>query len=178
MPIILVVVAFVVLLQIREWWRGDDWEIRQASEAAAARQAEDDSEASYDLPPLDVPEPAILDVPEPAIVPVLTAPDRLLVCRAAIATMMGRPIDIIAADERVDLVWVSYVRPDDGTRWSDVCRFNGNRVEWAYVENGQIGRWRTHPDDEVITFRLTEREVEIVMDFGDGSTTQKSFLRE
>ena len=74
------------------------------------------------------------------------------------------------------IVFLSYVRKDDGTLWSFRCKVEGNRVIWA-SEPG--GRWRTDLADDRISYRIVEASqepsIEIVEAYEDGSATRKSF---
>ena len=79
----------------------------------------------------------------------MTTKDMGRVCRAAIATVMGRDPSIIrVTGTNGNIVDVRYTR-DDGTIWSNRCRVESGRVTWAAIENGQPGRWRT---EDNITF--------------------------
>ena len=102
--------------------------------------------------------------------------DRILICRATIAALMGRPINIVVATEVDDaVVRTSYRRPDDGSIWQNLCRLEGKRVVWASVwKDGSLGRWRNHPLDSIVTFQLSGSGVTI---FVDGSSTAKSYPR-
>ena len=99
------------------------------------------------------------------------------ICRAAIATLMGRPIEIVTAAEVEDgMIQTQYRRPDDGTVWLNLCRFDGNRVVWSAIQSdGTAGRWRNHPLDPVVTFDVQATALKIkVMDGGD-LTAEKRF---
>jgi len=96
------------------------------------------------------------------------------VCRATIATIMGRDpaiIKVYRTDE--ESVHVTYVRPDDGVIWSQRCRFEGHRVIWA----SPTGRWRTLPEDGVLTFSSSGDTLTINERFSDGSSRSKTFTR-
>ena len=110
---------------------------------------------------------------------VLDSGETAFVCRAAIAAMMFRDIEIISAVERADgFVGTSYKRPSDGKRWDNVCKLNGDRVIWASLqENGTIGRLRIHPDDEIVSFSLTAEGVTITQDFGSNSIIVEAYKR-
>jgi len=75
--------------------------------------------------------------------------------------------------------YVSYVRQDDNTTWSYLCKFEGNRVIWAGAGSpsspNAIGRWRTHPQDEVITYAIVGDKVTIKERYSDGSSNEESF---
>ena len=105
------------------------------------------------------------------------AKDREFVCRAAIAAIMGRPIEIVAAtDSRDGPIITSYRRPDDLTLWRNACRLEGDRVEWASIrDDGSIGRWRNHLRDSVVTFDSTGVSVTIMETHADGSATKTSY---
>ncbi|WP_103120578.1 hypothetical protein [Methylopila sp. Yamaguchi] len=95
------------------------------------------------------------------------------ICKATIAKVMGRDPRIIRTDtQESGIYYLSYVR-DDGTLWSYRCRLEGNQVIWA----SDKGRWRTHPDDETLTYRLSQdrRSLTISEKFSDGSSTEASF---
>jgi hypothetical protein len=94
------------------------------------------------------------------------------VCRATIAAIMGRDPRIIkVTKEEAGVVYVSYVRPGDGTVWNQRCRFEGARVIWAT----ETGRWRDHPLNEVISYSSTSTAVTIQQKFGDGSASTKMY---
>lgn len=109
----------------------------------------------------------------------LSEEDRRFVCRASIATLMSKQIESIEAVSTSDgMISTSYVRTDDNSIWKNVCSFDGNQVNWAWVENGQRGRWRNDPLDEKVSFTLTDGVVAVILSFGDGSELTKSFKRD
>lgn len=100
--------------------------------------------------------------------------DLPMICKAAIAKIMGRDPSIIRIDRRSsDVVFLSYTRADDRTRWAYRCRIDGNRVIWA----SDTGRWRDDPRDEKAYFeRLTNPpRIRIVERFSDGSEADAVF---
>ena len=107
----------------------------------------------------------------------LDSEDRMLICRATIAAIMGRPIGIITANEsQSDTIPTTYQRPDDGSVWRNMCRISGNRVIWASVRaDGSRGRWRSHPLDSYVRFELSETSLTITETFGDGSESIATF---
>ena len=109
----------------------------------------------------------------------LVTEDRMLICRAAIATTMGRPIGIITADEgQNDTVQTTYYRPGDNSIWRNMCRISGDRVIWASIrDDGSRGRWRSHPLDPYLRYELSEASLTITEIYGDGSTSRASFPR-
>ncbi len=111
----------------------------------------------------------------------LSSSDIDFVCRAAIAEIMGRDIAIMEATkvavENKQIMQISYVRPSDNTRWTQHCYLEGDDVIWAGVENGVVGRWRNHPNDESIKFKLSGDKVTISQIFGDGSSISDTFSR-
>ena len=109
----------------------------------------------------------------------VSSDDRVLICRAAIATIMGRSISIITGTEAGNgVIRTYYKRPDDGTTWQNACKLVGDRAVWASVRSdGSIGRWRDDQLDSTVTFRLNDRKVTIEESFGDGSSTTESYLR-
>lgn len=94
------------------------------------------------------------------------------ICKAAIATMFSKHPSIILVDGiEGDMVRLSYVRSDDGTTWRYRCRISGDQIIWA----SDTGRWRTHPDDEKVTFKIVGNAVIINEFYKDGSTKVKTF---
>ncbi len=97
---------------------------------------------------------------------------REMICRAAIATIFARDVSTIAVDRVVEnVVWLSYVRPSDGSRWVNRCRLDGSRVIWA----SETGRWRNLKEDSVITFLKTRSALRIRERFPDGESVLKDF---
>ena len=94
------------------------------------------------------------------------------ICKAAVAAMMGRDPKIMKIDRRDgDIVHLSYIRTDDGTRWSYRCRLEGDRVIWA----SDTGRWRTDPADEKILFSINAKGVTITQAWTDGSKSTDTY---
>ncbi len=102
-----------------------------------------------------------------------TQPSHSSVCKAAIGAIMGRDPAIISAEPSGDIVSWNYVRPNDKTVWGGRCRIAGNTIVWQTTN----GRWRDHPADELITWRLAGSQVVIRQKFSDGSIVDKSFDR-
>lgn len=97
------------------------------------------------------------------------------VCRATIASVMGRDPAIMNAWAEDDVQFVTYRRPDDRKVWTYRCRLEGNRVIWA----AEQGRWRNGPMDGVITFELSQggKSVRITEVQEDGSKSQATYPR-
>jgi endogenous inhibitor of DNA gyrase (YacG/DUF329 family) len=96
------------------------------------------------------------------------------ICRAGIGLIMGRDPKIIRAREAGGIVFLSYTRSDDATVWKYRCRLEGDRIIWA----SDPGRWRTHPDDEQLYFRVlpdSEARLQVEERYSDGSANQKTF---
>ena len=109
----------------------------------------------------------------------MTDEDRQYVCRASISMLMGRQIEIITASKLTDeTTMTSYQRQSDGKIWKNVCRFDGDKVIWAAIlGDGSIGRWRNHPLDEVLEFKLENGGVMITLTYPDGGSTERSYTR-
>lgn len=103
------------------------------------------------------------------------------VAKAVIATIMGKNPSIIRVKNHTEkgIYHVSYVRPDDNTKWAYLCKFDGNKAIWAGAgsptDPNTIGRWRTHPADSVIIFAINGNNVTIKERFSDGSSSEKTF---
>ena len=97
------------------------------------------------------------------ISPTYTPEQLSMICRAGIAAEFGRSHKIMRAKAQGDgLIRVTYNRPDDGKLWKSDCKVEGSRIVWrtvdAFGDNG-AGRWRTGPDDDVLTFTLQGKSV-------------------
>lgn len=100
------------------------------------------------------------------------------VCKAAVATMMGRDPKIVKVKKTKDgIVYLSYRRPDDGKLWAYRCKFEGDQVIWASDNADSLGRWRTHPADEKINYRTSQGGTVLRIEerYGDSSSTSKEF---
>lgn len=94
------------------------------------------------------------------------------ICKAAVATIMGRPVSIISATEKAGgEVALSYTRSDDGSVWKFKCKLDGDRAIWA----ADGGRWRTNPDDGVVRFSVDASSLEITESYGGNVATSKRF---
>lgn len=108
--------------------------------------------------------------------PVLTDDQRVLVCRATAAAMGYHPLDIVQGDMLSEgLASATYNRPSNNTRWTTHCKFDGDRVIWANVENGKRMRWRDNHLDEKILWRIDGRKVTVIQVWGDGSRSTDSY---
>lgn len=108
----------------------------------------------------------------------LSRADQERVCRAAIADMNGHPPRIVRVVSSNDgIVRVRYTRPSDGKVWTNECRIEANRVVWRTVDafgpGSGLGRWRTHPADEVVTYSAEGDKVNITTTFpGEPPSTE------
>ena len=99
-----------------------------------------------------------------------------LVCKAAIAEIMGRDpriVQIVRSD--ADVHYLSYVRQSDQSKWTYRCRVDGNRVIWA----SDPGRWRTDPRDGTVKFDIINsgRSIKIIESVGGTETYELSRLK-
>ncbi|MDZ4066856.1 MAG: hypothetical protein U1E06_08365 [Tabrizicola sp.] len=120
--------------------------------------------------------------PEPAEEPIATISDTDLgrVCRGAVAALNGRDPAIIKVEQIENgVAYVGYERPDDGKVWKNRCRVDGDRVIWASVDldgpGSGPGRWRTHADDEIVTYALDGPTVKVRIGYGDGSGSEEAY---
>ena len=96
------------------------------------------------------------------------------VCKGAISAVFFPPIDSIRVVKEVGpVVFVSDIRKSDGSQWNTRCRIDGSSIIWATAD----GRWRTHPKDEKISFRVDRASgtFTIRQAFEDGSSDEKTF---
>lgn len=100
------------------------------------------------------------------------------VCKAAIAELFGHSPRIMkAAPQENGIVRISYKRPDDGKLFKNDCQLHGNRIMWRGVNvspGSGPGRWRTHHDDEVLTFKVKGKSVELTTTYSDGSSATET----
>ena len=94
------------------------------------------------------------------------------ICKAGVATVMGRDPSIMRIDTEVGgVLYLSYVRADDGSLWSNKCKVDGNLIIWA----SNTGRWRNHPADPRLSYRIQAEIIYVEEKYSDGSATKKSF---
>jgi len=97
------------------------------------------------------------------------------ICKAGIAKIMGRNPAIIKIDRVAnDAIYLSYVRQDDQTKWKYKCKVEGNRIIWG----SDIGRWRIHPMDSKVSFKVAGSSITVVDAFGDGSSSKETYSLE
>ncbi|ATM95782.1 Uncharacterised protein [Yersinia frederiksenii] len=110
------------------------------------------------------------------------------VCRAGIATVMGREIKTIkaSASPSSEIVLLTYTRPDDRKVFSYQCKLSGNFIIWSeagvstnrWEGNGEIDSLLTYTvntQDET-TKKKSRSELVIEEKYPDGDQTSKSFL--
>lgn len=94
------------------------------------------------------------------------------ICKAGVATVMGRDPKIMRIDrEAHGVVYLSYVRGDDGSLWSYKCKIDGSLIIWG----SDTGRWRDNPADPTVTYRIKPETIQVEEKYGDGSTNKQSF---
>lgn len=94
------------------------------------------------------------------------------ICAAGIAATMGKPASIMNSTEAGGgVVTVSYERPSDGSLWSYKCKVSGNMIVWGNLD----GRWRTGPDDSVITFMVSGINIVVREEYPDGSAGKNEY---
>jgi len=100
------------------------------------------------------------------------------ICKAAVAEINGRSPSIMKVTPIADgILRISYNRPDDGKLWKSDCKLEGNRIMWRSVDlspGSGPGRWRNHPDDEVLTYAIKGNKVDIKTTWSDGSVSTGS----
>ena len=108
----------------------------------------------------------------------LNAHEIVSVCRAGMAELFGHPPKIMkASPQKGGIVRISYKRPDDGKRFKNDCQLQGNRIMWRGYDidpGSGPGRWRNNPADEILTYRIKGRSVELTTTYSDGSSPTAS----
>ena len=106
--------------------------------------------------------------------------DRGRVCRGSAAALNGRSyntVKVIGTNQ--EYIRVQWKRPDDGKKWKQDCRFEGDKVIWrgvdAFGPGSGEGRWRTDPRDETITYKLERGVVTITIVLDGEQMTTKTF---
>ena len=87
------------------------------------------------------------------------------ICKAAISALFARPIPIMRVQKNGGIYFVSYTRDEDKTFWHYKCKVVDDDVLWGVPE----GRWRTHPADERVKFKLEGDGISIFVIYPDGS---------
>lgn len=95
------------------------------------------------------------------------------ICKAGIATLMGRDPKIIKAKESDGLVQLSYIRKEDRSLWQYRCKIEGSAIVWASKE----GRWRTDPADEKLRYRSTADSVTVDYLTAEGGVISSSSFK-
>lgn len=94
------------------------------------------------------------------------------ICKAGIAKIMGRDPAIINIDRKAnDAIYLSYVRKDDQSKWKYKCKLEDNRIIWG----SDTGRWRSHPMDSKVTFKVSGNSIKVVDSFSDGSSSSETY---
>ena len=94
------------------------------------------------------------------------------ICKAGLASLFYQKTQIITVDrEEGEVLFLSYIRPSDGSKWSYKCKVEGNRIIWGASD----GRWRVDPADSLITYTTQNNSIKIVRKHSDGSTSVKQY---
>ncbi|MDP4548713.1 hypothetical protein [Marinobacter sp. MDS2] len=96
------------------------------------------------------------------------------VCKAGIATFMGKDPGIIVSDGSFgEVEYLYYYRKSDGTRWDFRCKLKSDRIVWAT----ETGPWRTRNGDPKVEFAIQGNRIAVAEIFSDGSHRSKVFSR-
>jgi hypothetical protein len=94
------------------------------------------------------------------------------ICKATIAKLMGKKPSIIKIDKTSgNVIYLSYIRPFDGSHWAYRCKLEGSTAIWA----SDVGRWRTGIYDSTLTFSANKNNLKITESHPDGSSGYKSY---
>lgn len=97
------------------------------------------------------------------------------ICRAAIAAVMMRPVEIINfVSQSNGVIYTTHTRESDGTIWNHKCMINGSSVIWG-PENG---RWRNTVHDGKITYEILDEGILIHQKFSDGSGESRLYTQD
>lgn len=107
----------------------------------------------------------------------LTEKQEVDLCRAAISTVMGAPIESISGKYEKGISVINYKRRLDGKGFSNSCRIEGNRIVWRAWFNDHLtkgwGRWRDSPQDDVVIYEFSGKGVVITASTSDGDVFAK-----
>lgn len=88
------------------------------------------------------------------------------VCKAGIATVMGKPPRIISAGKSDGSIHnLFYYRQNDHTRWDFRCKLRSDRIIWAT----DTGPWRNRSGDPIVEFAIEDNRIAVAEIFSDGS---------
>ncbi|NHB89868.1 hypothetical protein C5471_20035 [Photorhabdus tasmaniensis] len=73
------------------------------------------------------------------------------------------------------MAYMHYIRPSDNSLWKIKCRLNGDRVEWAFSNVDNIGRWRIEENDKKITFSISGNSLKLIDIYSDGSSIKQMY---
>ncbi len=94
------------------------------------------------------------------------------ICKACIGIVMSKSPSIIKIDKvSKGIVYLSYIRASDGTKWTNKCKVEKDRVLWG----SEGGRWRDFPEDGVITYKIKGDKILIKETYQDGSSNEEEF---
>ncbi|WP_455233073.1 hypothetical protein [Geopseudomonas aromaticivorans] len=98
-------------------------------------------------------------------------------CKAAIAVEMGRDAKSMKTETAGDTPEISYIRKDDGKKFSYRCMLDGNRIVWRtyFPEEGQWGRWRNGEYDATVTYSVINGALQV--ESNQASKTYTSFTQ-
>jgi len=99
-------------------------------------------------------------------------PSDQVLCRAAVASLMGRDINTIEVTRtQANITFTAYIRPSDGSVWRNRCRVDGPRIHWGT----DVGRWRDHPLDEVVTYEVRGSKLTVRVSMSGSTGSSKVF---
>jgi hypothetical protein len=95
------------------------------------------------------------------------------ICKAGIATMMGRDPKIMRIIRNQEgIVYLSYTRQDDGKDWAYRCKIEGNKIIWS----SDTGRWMTNSMDSQITFSVSGNMLKVIERLSGDLVGEESFI--
>ncbi len=96
-----------------------------------------------------------------------------LLCRATISALMDAEPKNMNFSKAQDHLILSYNRESDGKFWEYKCKREDKQILWG----SKSGRWRTHPADGKVTFKVDAvgDTVEIIESYSDGSSSSHEF---
>lgn len=91
------------------------------------------------------------------------------ICKAGIGKLFGQSPNTMTVETLSDeTIRISYRRSSDDTLWKNDCMLVGNRIMWRAVDafpGSGVGRWRDHPADGVLTYKIDDGRIEVTETF-------------
>ena len=94
------------------------------------------------------------------------------ICRAGIATIMGKTIDEVRFDREVKQVkYVSFDPTEENTTFKFKCTVASSKIQWA----SEFGSWKDSDLDSDVSYEIKENFLIVSESYNSGYTFNKRF---